>query len=82
MKKRKEMDLEKLQSMVMNGRIKKFVSIEEGASFILSERTPSVKWQRTLRQCIGSSEECWSILKRWMSTWSCSRMTIKEDVRI
>lgn len=31
MKKRKEMDLEKLQSMVMNGRIKKFVSIEEGA---------------------------------------------------
>ncbi|MBO4389621.1 MAG: hypothetical protein J5825_02025 [Lachnospiraceae bacterium] len=25
------MDLEKLQSMVMNGRIKKFVSIEEGA---------------------------------------------------
>ena len=31
MKKRKELSVEQLQSMVMNGRLKKFVSIEEGA---------------------------------------------------
>lgn len=31
MKKRKELSVERLQSLVMNGRLKKFVSIEEGA---------------------------------------------------
>lgn len=31
MKKRKELSAEQLQSLVMNGRLKKFVSIEEGA---------------------------------------------------
>lgn len=31
MKKRKELCVEQLQSMVRNGRLKKFVSIEEGA---------------------------------------------------
>jgi hypothetical protein len=31
MKKRKELSVEQLQSLVMNGRLKKFVSIEEGA---------------------------------------------------
>ena len=31
MMKRKEMDIEKLKALVVNGRIKKFVSLEEGA---------------------------------------------------
>ena len=31
MKKRKEMDVERLQKLVLNGRVKKFVSLEEGA---------------------------------------------------
>ena len=31
MKKRKELSVEQLQSLVMNGRLKKFVSVEEGA---------------------------------------------------
>lgn len=31
MKKRKEMSIDELQSVVMNGRLKKFVSLEEGA---------------------------------------------------